>query len=147
MRGSSVFCCSNCISFNPTSHLNLILILFFSGILLSYHNQIDDNLLMIKSYIRSVTYLLITWNLFEYIWHGSRIIILSGDKDTIDGTKRSFCVSVHKFDVICLSEIWCYLSHDEKLEIPSYNIITGNHPCNNNCRGAAFIIETHYLLN
>ena len=146
MRGSSVFCCSNCISFNPTSHLNLILILFFSGILLSYHNQIDDNLLMIKSYIRSVTYLLITWNLFEYIWHGSRIIILSGDKDTTDGTKRSFCVSVHKFDVICLSESYLNSetsSHDEKLEISGYNIITGNQPSKNNCRGAAFIIETH----
>ena len=37
---------------------------------------------MIKSRIRSVTYLLIAWNLLEYIWHGSQIITPSCDIET-----------------------------------------------------------------
>ena len=45
---------------------------------------------MIKSYLRSVTYLLVTWNLLEYIWHAFRIIILSGDIETNPGPKHSF---------------------------------------------------------
>ena len=34
---------------------------------------------MMNSDIMKVTYLLITWDLFEYICHASRIVILSGD--------------------------------------------------------------------
>ena len=45
---------------------------------------------MIKSYIRCVTYLLIRWNLLEYIWHASRIIILSGDIESNARPKHSF---------------------------------------------------------
>ena len=45
---------------------------------------------MIKSCIRSVTYFLITWSLLKYIWHDSRIIILSGDIETNPGPKHSF---------------------------------------------------------
>ena len=45
---------------------------------------------MIKSYIRSVTYFLITWDLLKYTWHDSRIIILSGDVETSPGPKQSF---------------------------------------------------------
>ena len=71
-----------------------------------------------------------TWNLLEYIWHASRIIILSGDIETNRSPKQSFSsqglticycnlnslssymfkkvsllsayISVHKFDIICL---------------------------------------------
>ena len=45
-----------------------------------------------KSYIRSVTYLHITWNLLEYIWHAFRIIILSGDIETNLGPKHYFLI-------------------------------------------------------
>ena len=45
---------------------------------------------MIKPYIRSVTYFLITWSLLKYIWYDSRIIILSGDIETNPGPKHSF---------------------------------------------------------
>ena len=48
---------------------------------------------MIKSFIRNVTYLLITWNLLEYIWGASRIAILSGDKETNPCPKHSFLKS------------------------------------------------------
>ena len=43
-----------------TKLLPLILIKFFSGILLSY-KKINDNVFIIKPYIRSITYFLITW--------------------------------------------------------------------------------------
>ena len=45
---------------------------------------------MIKSYIRSVTYVLITWNLREYTWHVSGIIIVSSGIETNSGPKHSF---------------------------------------------------------
>ena len=84
---SYAFICHNvCL----TKLLTLILITLFSGILLSYHKKINDNVFMIKPYIRSVTYFLITWSLLKYIWYDSRIIILSGDIETNPGPKHSF---------------------------------------------------------
>ena len=73
-----------------TKLLTLVLITFFSGILLSYHKKINGNVFMIKPYIRSITYFLITWSLLKYIWYDSRIIILSGDIETNPGPKHSF---------------------------------------------------------
>ena len=131
---------------------------------------------MIKSYIRSVIYLLITWNLLEYIWHASRIILLSGDIETNPGPKHSFSsqgltichrnlnsLSSHMYNmflycwptflsknlILCLSET--YLNSetspdDDNLEIPGYNIIINDHPSNTK-RGGVCIIKTHYLLN
>ena len=97
---------------------------------------------MIKPYIRSATYFLITWSLLKYIWHDSRIIILSGDTETNPGSKHSFStqdlkichwnlkslsshmykkisllsafISVHKLDIICLSE--SYLNCETSLD-------------------------------
>ena len=62
---------------------------FFSGILLSY-KKFSDNVLMIKSYISSVTYSLITWNLLECIWHASHVIILGSDIERNPSLKHSF---------------------------------------------------------
>ena len=45
---------------------------------------------MINSYIRSVTCLIIIWIFPAYIWHASRIIILSGEIETNSGGKHSF---------------------------------------------------------
>ena len=87
---------------------------------------------MIKSYIRSITHLLITWNLLEYIWHASWIIILIGEIETNSDPKHSFSsqgptichwnlnslsshmykkvsllsvyISAHKLYIICLAE-------------------------------------------
>ena len=123
---------SICHNFSFTKLLTLILITFFSGILLSYHKKINDNVFMIEPYISSVTYFLITWNLLKYIWYDSWIIILSGDIEANPGPKHSFSsqglkiyhwnlnslsshmykkvpllsafISVHKLDIICLSE-------------------------------------------
>ena len=84
---SYTFICHN---FCFTKLLTLILISFFSGILLSYHKKINDNIFMIKPFTRSVAYFLITWSLLKYIWHDSRIIIFSGDIETNPGPKHSF---------------------------------------------------------
>ena len=62
---------------------------FFSGILLSY-KKFSGNALMIISYISSVTYLLIAWNLLEYIWHASHVIILTSDVERNPSLKHSF---------------------------------------------------------
>ena len=154
-------CASICHNLCFTKLLTLFLISFFSGILLSYHEKINGNVLIIKPYIRSVPYFLITWSLLKYIWHDSRITILSGDIETNPGPKQSFSsqglkicnwnldnlslhmyrkvsllsvfISVHKLDIICLSET--YLNYetspdDNNLEIPGYNIIRKNHPSN-----------------
>ena len=116
---------------------------------------------MIKPYIRSVTYFLITWSLLKYIWYDSRIIILSGDIETNPGPKNFFLkpslkichgnlnslsscmykknsllsafISVHKLDIICLSETYLYSEtspDDDNLEIPGYSIIRKDHPFN-----------------
>ena len=89
---------------------------------------------MIKSYIRSVTYFLITWSFLKYIWYDFRIFILSSDIETNPGSKHSFSsqglkichwnlnnlsshkyekvsllsafISVFKLDIICLSETY-----------------------------------------
>ena len=42
------------------------------------------------SYTSSVTYLLIAWNLLEYIWHASHVIILTSDVERNPSLKHSF---------------------------------------------------------
>ena len=46
--------------------------------------------------VRSVTYLLLTWNLLEYIWLISRIILLSGDIETNPSPQHSFSGQVFR---------------------------------------------------
>ena len=132
---------------------------------------------MIKSYIRIVTYL-ITWNLLEYVWHASRIIILSIDIETNTGPQHSFSnqgltichwnfnslsshtyktvsflsayISVHKFHIICLSEI--YLNSetpspdDDNLKTPGYNITRNDHSSNTNSGEFAFYYKNTLLF-
>ena len=58
--------------------------------LLSYLKKISGSVFMIKSFIRNVTCLLITWNLLEYFWRDSQIAVLSGDKET-NPALNNFC--------------------------------------------------------
>ena len=47
-------------------------------------------------------------------------------------------ISVHKFDIICLSETYLNSkipSDDENLEIAGYNLVREDHPSNSNCGG------------
>ena len=94
------------------------------------------------------------------LWFYSILITLSGDVETNPGPKRnstetfSFChwnlnsisshnyvkisllkayITVHKFDIICLSETYLDSStrhDDENLEIPGYDIARADHPTN-----------------
>ena len=98
----------------------------------------NDNIFIIKPYF------LITWSVLKYTWYGSRII---GPKHSFSSQGLKIChwnlnslsshmyekvsllsafISVHKLDIICLSET--YLNSetspdDDNLEIPGYNII------------------------
>ena len=100
-------------------------------------------------------------NLLEYLWVASRIISLSGDTEINPGPKSnalnwcfSIChwnlnsilahiftkvsllsayISVHKFDIICLSETYLNSgipSDDENLIMPGYNLVREDHPSN-----------------
>ena len=138
---SSTYCSVAAPSYASISHnfcltklLTLILITFFSEILFSYDKKINDNVFIIKSYIRSVTYLLIAWSLLKNIWYDSRIIIPNCDIETNPCPKHSFSrqglkichrnlnslsfhmkrtvsllctfISVHKLDIIYLPETY-----------------------------------------
>ena len=112
-------------------------------------------------YLFTTIYLLIISNLLEYLWVGSRIISLSGDIEINPGpklnalngcfsichwnlnsisahmfTKVSFISAystVHKFDVICLSETYLNPetpSDDENLEIAGYNLVREDNSTN-----------------
>ena len=95
-----------------TKLLNLILVSFFSGIFLCYHK-----VLMIKPHLGSVTYFLITWSLFKYIWYHSPIIILSDDIKTNSGPKHYFSSQNLK---ICHWDLNSLLSHMyKKVSLPS----------------------------
>ena len=97
----------------------------------------------------------------EYLWVASRIISLSGDIEINLGPKSnvlnwcfSIChwnlnsisahmftkvsllsayISVHKFDIICLSKTYLNSeipSDDENLKIPGYSLVREDHPSN-----------------
>ena len=67
-------------------------------------------------------------------------------------------ISVHKFDIICLSETYLNSeipSDDENLEIPGYNPVREDHPSNSKCGGVCVyyksslpfrVINVKYLL-
>ena len=93
--------------------------------------------------------ILIIWSLLKYIWHDSRIIILSGDIETSPGLKHSFSsqglkichwnlnslslhmynnvfllsafISVHKLDTICISDTYLNSNY-----IPHERIVCGD---------------------
>ena len=120
-----------------------------------------NNNLKIGVYRFTTIYLLIISNLLEYLWVASRIISLSGDIEIPPGRKSdalnrcflichwslnsisahmftkvsllSACISVHKFDIICLSETHPNSelpSDDENLEVRGYNLVKEDHPSN-----------------
>ena len=79
---------------------------------------------MIKSFIRNVTCLLITWNLLEYFWRDSQIAVLSGDKETNPAPKQFFLsqgVTIWHWNLNSLS-----LQMYKKVSLLSTNIIVGN---------------------
>ena len=141
--------------------LFLIISLILNGIMFFYFKKCRNNNLKIGVYLFTTIYLLIISNLLEYLWVASRIISLSGDIEINPGPKAnalnrcfSIChwnlnsisahmftkvsllsayISVHKFDIICLSETYLNSeipSDDGNLEIPGYNLVREDHPSN-----------------
>ena len=133
------------------------------------------NRLTIGVYPLTTLYLLIISNLLEYLWAALRIISRSSDTEINPGPKsnalsRCFLtchwnlnsisahmfikvshlsanISVHKFDIICLSETYLNSeipSDDENLEIPEYNLVGENHPSKGK-RGGVCVYYTSLL--
>ena len=138
--------------------LFLTISLILNGIMFFHFKKCKNNNLKIGVYLFTTIYLLNISNLLEYLWVASRIISLSVEMDINPGptvksvffdmllefkqqsahmfTKVSLLsayISVHKFDIICLSETYLISkipSDDENLDIPGYNHIREYHPSN-----------------
>ena len=141
--------------------LFLIISLILKGKIFFHFKKCRNNNLKMRVYLFTTIYLLIISNLLEYLWIASRINSLSGDIEINPGPKSnalnwrfSTChwnlnsisahmftkvsllsayISVHKFDIICLSEFYLNSeipSDDENLEIPGYNLVREDHPSN-----------------
>ena len=141
--------------------LFLIISLILNGIMFFHFKKCWNNNLKVGVYLFTTIYLLIISNLLEYLWVGSRIISLSGDIEINPGPKlnalnRCFSIchwnlnsisahmftkvsllsaysSVHKFDIICLSETYLNSetpSDDKNLKIGRYNLVREDHPSN-----------------
>ena len=139
----------------------LIVGLILNGIIFFHFKKCRKINRKIGVYLFTTIYLLIISNLLEHLWVGSRIISLSGDIEINPGPKlnalnRCFSIchwnlnsisahmftkvsllsaysSVHKFDIICLSETYLNSetpSDDENLEIAGYNLVREDHPSN-----------------
>ena len=139
----------------------LIISLILSGIIFFNFKKCRKINRKIGVYLFTTIYLLIISNLLEHLWVGSRIISLSGDIEINPGPKlnalnRCFSIchwnlnsisahmftkvsllsaysSVHKFDIICLSETYLNSetpSDDVNLEIAGYNLVREDHPSN-----------------
>ena len=135
--------------------------LILNGIMFFHFEKCRNNNLIIGVYLFTTIHLLIISNLLECPWVASRIISLSGDIEINPGPKAnalnrcflichwnlnsisahmftkvsllSAYISVHKFDIICLSETYLNSeipSDDENLEIPGYNLVREDHPSN-----------------
>ena len=142
--------------------LFLIISLILNGIMFFHFKKCRNNNLKIGVYLFTTIYLLIISNLLEYFWVASRIISLSGNIEINPGPNAlnrcfSIChwnlnsisvhmftkvsllsayISVHKFDIICLSETYLNSeipSDDKNLEIPGYNLVREDHPSNSKC--------------
>ena len=136
-----------------------------------------NNNLKIGAYLFTTIYLLIISNLLEYLWFASRIISLSGDREINPGSKAnalnrcfSICyrdlnsisahmftnvsplsayISVHKFDIICLSETYLNSeipSDDENLEILGYNLVRELTHLTVNVEESVFTIKARFHL-
>ena len=132
-----------------------------NGIMFFHFKKCRSNNLKIGVYLFTAIYLLIISNLLDYLWFPSPIISPSGDIEINPGPKSnalnrcfSIChwnlnsisahmftkiylllayISVHRFDIICLSETYINSEippEEENLGIPGYNLVWEDHPSN-----------------
>ena len=58
-------------------------------------------------------------------------------------------ISVHKFDIICLSETYLNSEmpyNDENLEIPGYNLVREDHPSSSKPGGGLCLLKSMLLV-
>ena len=146
--------------------LFLVISLILKGLMFFHSKKCRNNSLTIGVYPLTTLYLFIVSNLLECLWVASRIVSLSGGIEINPGPKSNLLnrcfsirhwnlnsisahmltkvsllsayISVHKFDIICLSETYLNSkipSDDENLEIAGYNLVREDHPSNSNCGG------------
>ena len=139
----------------------LIIILILNGIMFFHLKKCRNINQKIGAYLFTTVYLLIISNFLEYLCVDSRIISHSGDIEinpspTLNSLNRcilichgnlnsisarmftkvsllSAYISVHKFDIICLSGTYLNFeiqSDDKNLEIAGYNLVREDHPSN-----------------
>ena len=106
--------------------------------------------------------------IFDYLWFKCNLLLLCGDVELNPGLKQNTAKKnlnsiaahnfaklallkaynlIHKFDVICLSEIYLdsnILPDDSNLEIPGYNLVCSDH-LSNKKRGGVCIYYKGYL--
>ena len=153
-----------------------IIRLILNGIISFHFKKCRNNNLKIRVHLFTTIYLIIP-DLLEYFWVASRIISLSDDIEINPGPKSyvlnrcflichwnldnilahmfakvsllSAYISVHKFEIICLSETYFNFeipSDDENLEIPGYNLLKEDHPSNSKVVESVFPINAHSYL-
>ena len=130
----------------------------------------------INIYLGPIIYWNILSSFMSNIWYCKCLLQLSGDIELKPGPKpnssKSFSIchwnlnsitshnfikvslltaynSIHKFDIICLSEMYLNsktLSNDENLNVPGYNLIRTDHLSNTNRGGVCIYFKESLLL-
>ena len=151
---------------------NFISLLFYVFLIAFLFSKAYVSKISLKLYIS--IFLLFNILLGVLVWLCSCLIILSGDVEVNPGPKNSvseclsIChwnlnrilahdysklfllkayISVHKFDIICLSETYLDSTvpiDDDNLVISRYNLIRSDHPSNNK-RGGVCLYYKNYL--
>ena len=156
----------------PIFPMNLVLFLAFGTAVLSPKCCFDITSRNTYTSIPAITVALLS----DYLWFTCNLLLLCGDVKLIQGPnqntakKLSICHwnlnkiaahnfvklvllkvfnSIHKFDIICLSETYLDLSilhNGSNLEIPGYNLVRSDHPSNEKRGGVCIYYKSCLLL-
>ena len=102
---------------------------------------------IINIYLGQILYWNILSSLMSNIWYCKCLRQVSGD--FIKVSLLTAYNSIHKFDIICLSEMYLNsktLSNDENLNVPGYNLIRTDHLSNTNRGGVCIYFKESLLL-
>ena len=149
--------------------MNLLLLLVFEIAVLSPRCSFYINLRNTYTSILIITIAL----LFSYLWFKCNLLLLCGDVELNPRPNQntakepSICHwnlnsiaahnfaklvlfkafnSIHKFDIICLSEIYLdssVLCNDSNLEVPGYNLVCSDHLSNKKCGGVCIYYKSY----
>ena len=97
-------------------------------------NSIQDPIRILQKFQLSICH----WNLNSIAAHNfAKLVLLKAFN------------SIHKFDIICLSETYIdssILHNISNLEIPGYNLVHSDHPSNKKCRGVCIYYKSYLPL-